>query len=562
MTPRDRYERWLENCDDEALAADLAALDGENAEVIEELFSSQLTLGPDGIARPVGAGSSRLNPISCGRLVQAFAAELKAKAKHVVVAIAHDTHAEALPLAQACAGVLAANGIDCLMFEEATPLPLLSYAVRELACDGGIYVGGGVAPAGWCGLRFLSPSGGTLGERATDEVNEAARGLDELDDVRSIGMESARTLGRIRLVDGRILDEYVDAVCACGLQSPGDESCRLDVTLSTLNGSALKAMTSVFDRLSLGRISYVAEQTMADPAFATCDPPDPTSPTSLAHALDRCADASSDLLIACDPEGRRLSVAIRERASYRVLTDGELASLLCDYVCEMRASAGDLADGAVVYAGCATAPLAEALAGEHGVAVERCLPYAREGAARLGRLCERHEEDRFVLGFFGGGLYIAGAHCHEADAMAAAMLVCQMARHAKRRGTTLAEKLEWIAYAHGSRAERTLSIPLGSGRADAKGAEVLASLRSQPPATFAGTAIERIDDYLDESCPMGNLDMLGLALEDGSEVLIMPNGSAPTLDVRLTARAGSAEKAAERATSLEGAARFLIAGRM
>ncbi len=562
MTPHERYERWLEECEDERLLAQLEALDAEDDDLIAELFSTQLELGADGLVCELGAGANRLNPISLGRLVQGYASELKARAKHVVVAIAHDTHAEALALAQSCAGVLAANGIDCQMVDEPAPLPLLSYAVRELACDAGIYVGGGAADASCCGLRFLSAAGATLGEKATSEVNEAARGLDELDDVRSIGMQSAHTLGRIRQMDARIADEYLASVMADGLSEAGDETCRLDVTLTTLNGAALAAMTSAFDRLGLGRITYVPEQTTPDSSFSTCNPPDPCSAASLATALERCEEASSDLLIACDPEGRRLGVAIRENARYRLLSDGELANLLVDYVCRMREHRGNDMGQSLVLGACGVAPLAEAIAGEHGVAIERRLPYVAQGAERLVRLAERHEEQRMALGFFGDGLYLVGSHCCEADAIAAAVLVCQMARHAKRGGTTLAEQLEWISYTHGSRAERVLAIPFAGMDAAKTRAGVLASLRSQPPTSFAGTAIVRVDDYLADDCPYGTCDMLGFALEDGSEVLLAPDGSRMTLNARLIARGDTVPRAEERATSLEGAARFLVAGRM
>ena len=55
------------------------------------------------------------------------------------VAIAYDTRNNSRYFAEA-AKVLAAAGITALLFDRYSPVPLLSFAVRELKCDGGIVI--------------------------------------------------------------------------------------------------------------------------------------------------------------------------------------------------------------------------------------------------------------------------------------------------------------------------------------------------------------------------------------------------------------------------------------
>jgi len=56
----------------------------------------------------------------------------------VSVAIAHDSRNNSRFFAETVANVFAANGVKVYLFEDLRPTPELSFAIRELKCQGGV----------------------------------------------------------------------------------------------------------------------------------------------------------------------------------------------------------------------------------------------------------------------------------------------------------------------------------------------------------------------------------------------------------------------------------------
>ena len=92
MTALNTYRRWLARVEDDALRAELSALDEvRDAAQIEDRFYRDLAFGTGGLRGVLGAGTNRMNVYVVRRSTQGLAAYLKAAGLPLRCAIAYDS---------------------------------------------------------------------------------------------------------------------------------------------------------------------------------------------------------------------------------------------------------------------------------------------------------------------------------------------------------------------------------------------------------------------------------------------------------------------------------------
>ena len=135
------YKRWL---DCSALSADehaeLAAV-ADNQEEIESRFFAPLSFGTAGLRGVLGVGLNRMNRFTVGQAAQGLANLIVSNGQAAMdrgVAIAYDSRHFSAEFAKQSACIMAANGIQSLLFDELRPTPELSFAVRHYGCIAGI----------------------------------------------------------------------------------------------------------------------------------------------------------------------------------------------------------------------------------------------------------------------------------------------------------------------------------------------------------------------------------------------------------------------------------------
>ena len=131
MTALNTYRRWLARVEDDALRAELSALDEvRDAAQIEDRFYRDLAFGTGGLRGVLGAGTNRMNVYVVRRATQGLAAYLKAAGLPLRCAIAYDSRIGSARFARETARVLAANGVTAYLYPRLEPTPALSWAVR------------------------------------------------------------------------------------------------------------------------------------------------------------------------------------------------------------------------------------------------------------------------------------------------------------------------------------------------------------------------------------------------------------------------------------------------
>ncbi len=152
----ERYQGWIEGeYFDEATKAELLAIKDDEKE-IEDRFYKDLAFGTGGLRGVLGAGTNRMNIYTVGKATQGLANYINIEVANSAdrkVAIAYDSRRMSPEFSDIASRVLAANGVKAYVFESLRPVPLLSYAVRELGCTAGIVITASHNPPEYNGFK-------------------------------------------------------------------------------------------------------------------------------------------------------------------------------------------------------------------------------------------------------------------------------------------------------------------------------------------------------------------------------------------------------------------------
>ena len=308
MTALNTYRRWLARVEDDALRAELSALDEvRDAAQIEDRFYRDLAFGTGGLRGVLGAGTNRMNVYVVRRATQGLAAYLKAAGLPLRCAIAYDSRIGSARFARETARVLAANGVTAYLYPRLEPTPALSWAVRYYGCGAGVCVTASHNPAAYNGYKVYGPDGCQITLEAADAVSKHIGAADHFDGVRLCGFADALADGTIRMIGEDCLEAFLDAVERRSVWD-GDRSA-LRVVYTPLNGTGRECVTRLLHRIGVTDVTLVPEQAWPDGSFPTCPYPNPEERAALERGLALARKTRADLLLGTDPDCDRMGAA-------------------------------------------------------------------------------------------------------------------------------------------------------------------------------------------------------------------------------------------------------------
>ena len=372
MTALNTYRRWLARVEDDALRAELSALDEvRDAAQIEDRFYRDLAFGTGGLRGVLGAGTNRMNVYVVRRATQGLAAYLKAAGLPLRCAIAYDSRIGSARFARETARVLAANGVTAYLYPRLEPTPALSWAVRYYGCGAGVCVTASHNPAAYNGYKVYGPDGCQITLETADAVSKHIGAADHFDGVRLCGFADALADGTICMIGEDCLEAFLDAVERRSVWD-GDRSA-LRVVYTPLNGTGRECVTKILRRIGVTDVTLVPEQAWPDGSFPTCPYPNPEERAALEHGLALARETRADLLLGTDPDCDRMGAAVPDGGDYRLLTGNEMGVLLLDYLCRRRSENGTMPARPVAVTTIVSTDMADAVAAHYGVELRRTL---------------------------------------------------------------------------------------------------------------------------------------------------------------------------------------------
>lgn len=486
---------------DELLAA------GDDAGLAER-FGARLQFGTAGLRGALGAGPNRMNRALVRRATAGVASWLRAQGLDGPVVVGRDARHGSAEFAEDTAAVLAGAGFEVLVMPGPIPTPLTAFAVLHHRAVAGIMITASHNPPQDNGYKLYLGDGAQIVPPVDAEISA------HIDAVGPLAEVPLSTEG-VRALDGAIVDAYLDRVST--LVQPWTAR-EVSAVYTAMHGVAAEVLRLAFERVGFPPPHEVAEQVEPDPDFPTVAFPNPEEPGAMDLALATAARVGADLVLANDPDGDRLAVAVPDptvRGGWRPLTGDELGALIADHLLRRGAHQPDDTLVTTVVSSRLLSRLAEAAGVSYAESLTGFKWVVRAPAPG----------HRFLFGYEEALGYCVGDVVRDKDGISAALVVTELAAELRAEGASLIDRLDEIFRTHGAHVTRQRSIRIAGADWLARVTAAMAALRADPPTTVAGRAVESVEDLL----PGGRFapsDVLIFTL-DGARLVVRPSGTEP-----------------------------------
>ena len=535
---QDDYKRWL-NADliDFDLKKELRDIEGDD-EAIKDRFAVKLQFGTAGLRGTLGAGTNRMNIWVVRQATQGVADWVKTQGGTQTVAISYDSRLKGWNFARDAAGVLAANGIKVRIYDELMPVPALSFATRYYKCNAGIMVTASHNPAKYNGYKAYGPDGCQMTDDAAAVVYDSIQKTDVLTGAKYMSFAEGVEKGLIQFVGDDCKEALYAAIEARQVRPGLAKTAGLKLVYSPLNGTGLVPVTRVLQDIGITDITIVPEQEYPNGYFTTAPYPNPEIFEALKYGLELAKKTGADLMLATDPDADRVGIAMKcPDGSYELVSGNEMGVLLLDYICAGRIEKGTMPKNPVAVKSIVSTPLADLVAKHYGVELRHTLTGFKWIGDQIAQLEAAGEVDRFIFGFEESYGYLAGPYVRDKDAIIGSMLICEMAAYYRSIGSSIKQRLEEIYKEYGRYLNKVDSFEFPGLSGMDKMAGIMAELRQNPPADFAGRKVVSVTDYEEpEKTGLPKANVLIYGLEDGASVVVRPSGTEPKIKAYYTTK--------------------------
>ena len=138
------------------------ALDEHAYDELHDRFYTSLSFGTAGMRGVIGGGTNRINPHMVRKVTQGLSDYLISQVVEPSVVVAFDSRNYSELFARQAALTLCANGIKVYLYNTLHPVPMLSFAVRELKTSVGIVITASHNPAKYNGYKVYWSDGGQV----------------------------------------------------------------------------------------------------------------------------------------------------------------------------------------------------------------------------------------------------------------------------------------------------------------------------------------------------------------------------------------------------------------
>ena len=537
---RDLYEEWLGS--DKLKPVERQELDliKDDENEIEDRFGKDLEFGTAGMRGIIGMGTNMMNVYTVKRASQGLAEYIKkrgAVAKLRGVAISFDTRRFSREFAAAAAVVLASNRIKVYIFEHVHPVPMLSFAVRELNCVAGIMITASHNPKEYNGYKVYGEDGAQMSPENTAKV---VKYIDKIKSPLSDEIQySKKAVKYVKFIGKKLDNAYYKKIKQLVLSPEETEREGKDIKLvyTPVHGSGYVPVTAILKKLGI-KASIVKEQAVEDPDFSTVELPNPEYKETLSLAISQANAEGADVVFGTDPDCDRLGVAVRNGAGeFVALTGNQTGVLLLDYILGRLKARGELSRKSFVVKSFVTTSLAKLIADRYKVEMIEVpvgFKYIGEKIKKLDDTGKR----RFVFGFEESCGYLRGTHARDKDAVVASMLFAEMVCYYTAHGINVYDRLQSIYEDYGYVCDKSVSTTYGGLNAMRDMNAVVDGMRKKKIKKIGGVKIIATRDYSSLKRTEGStvtkinsspVNALYYELAGGGFICLRPSGTEPKL---------------------------------
>jgi phosphoglucomutase len=337
---------------------------------------------------------------------------------------------------------------------------------------------------------------------------------------------------------------------------------QVSIVYSPLHGTGNIPARRILKEMGFENVYVVPEQEKPDGNFPTVSYPNPEAAEAFELGLKLAKEKNAELVLATDPDADRLGVYAKDSKTgeYHTLTGNMSGCLLADYeISQWKEAEGLPEDGALIKT-IVTTNMADAIAKHYGVQlIEVLTGFKYIGQQILG--FEQKGKGTYLFGFEESYGCLIGTHARDKDAIVAVMALAECAAYYKEKGMTLWDAMIAMYEKYGYYKDSIETVTLKGKEGLAKIAEILETLRKEPPKSFGDYKVLSVRDYKADTVtdvatgavtPTGlpNSNVLYYDLEDGAWVCVRPSGTEPKVKFYYGIKGESLEDADAKSADL------------
>jgi phosphoglucomutase len=433
--------------------------------------------------------------------------------------IAHDVRHFSRHFCELAASTWTRLGGEAFIFDGPRSTPQLSFSVRWLKAHAGVVITASHNPPHDNGFKAYFDDGAQVvpphDTGIVAEVNAVPLG--ELAAFLDVSLDGVTTLKR----DAD--DAYLAVATKAALDPAIFKKSSLKVVYTNIHGTG-GVMSVPLLLHAKCEVHEVKSQVAFDPRFPTVKSPNPENAAALALAVALAEERGCDVVLATDPDGDRMGVAVRNRAGrMELLTGNQIGALLAEYRLMKYKELGWIPAGGsprvCIVKTFVTTKLQDAIGHGHGVKVINTLTGFKWIAAKIRGYEERlrgamgpgfdyeaapfAERARRLMEhstFYAFGCeesygYLPNDYVRDKDGNAACLMFAELCAWVKDRGLTVPEYLDEVFLKYGFYLEGVINIYYEGASGNAKIKRILDTYRATPPRQFGEVAVTRFQDF-------------------------------------------------------------------
>jgi phosphomannomutase len=529
-----KVNEWLTPTFDNATQDAIKEMMTSAPKELEESFYKNLEFGTGGMRGVMGVGTNRINKYTLGKNTQGLSNYLQKSFPNepLKVAIAYDCRHNSDTLAKVVADVFSANGIHVYLFSDMRPTPELSFAVRYLNCHAGIVLTASHNPPEYNGYKVYWQDGGQLVPPQDAEI------IKVIEDLKYSEIKFEANNNLIEYIDTKVDEAFAKSTIEnASFNTPTEAKANLKIVYTSLHGTSIKAIPNVLAKAGYTDVNIVPEQAEPNGDFPTVKSPNPEEPEALSMAIALADKIGADMVVGTDPDSDRLGVAVRDLdGKIKLLNGNQTMVIMTAFLLEQWKRADKFKGNEFIGSTIVSTPMMLELAAAYDVECKVGLT----GFKWIAKFIKDFPNQQFIGGGEESFGFMVGDAVRDKDAVAAILLVSEIAAQAKASGSSLYQELLNLYIDFGCYKEHLISITKKGIEGANEIKQMMIDLRENPLKEINGQRVICIEDYqaskgkdfmnneeFEIHIPKSNV--LIYYLEDGSKICARPSGTEPKI---------------------------------
>ncbi|MCF6356244.1 MAG: phospho-sugar mutase, partial [Draconibacterium sp.] len=313
----------------------------------------------------------------------------------------------------------------------------------------------------------------------------------------------------------------------------------IKIIYTPIHGTGVVLIPAALRAFGFTNIINIPEQDVVSGEFPTVISPNPEEPAAMEMATKKAAEIDADVVMASDPDGDRIGVAVKDdKGNYIIVNGNQTALLFIYYIITKMKEAGTLKGNEFIVKTIVSTEMIAEIARKNNI--EYFDVYT--GFKFIAEIIRELEGKKKYIGggeeSFG---FMPSDFVRDKDAVSSVALMAEITAWAIDQGKTLYELIQDIYLEYGFSKEK-MKYVVRKGKTGAEEIQqIMTDLRNKPPKELGGSPMEWVKDYstliaknlltgeekkIDQKITS---NVLQFFTQDGTKISVRPSGTEPKI---------------------------------